>query len=197
MLVDEVGLSSDSRERVLNAAEELFVKRGYEAVIIKDIAKAAGIHHASLYHHVPGGKPSLYVEVMTRHLQRYQVGMHAAIQQPQENLESQLQSVGAWVIAHPPVNVIRLHNSDLPAIKAEAADIISNLAFEATLFPIVTVLEAAQQRGEIQHESLGYMAGSLFASLEAIHAIPDQYLDLSRQSIANQIIEVFIRGLKA
>ncbi|MEO1181402.1 MAG: helix-turn-helix domain-containing protein, partial [Cyanobacteria bacterium J06636_28] len=48
--------NSEARNRLLKAAETLFVQRGYEAVTVKDIAKATGIHHASIYHHIPGGK---------------------------------------------------------------------------------------------------------------------------------------------
>lgn len=189
-------MSSNARERVLKAAEELFVKRGYEAVVIKDIAKAAGIHHASIYHHVPGGKSSLYIEVMKRHMQRYREGMQAAITSSEEDLRIQLQSIAAWIISQAPVNVIRLANSDLPAIEDAEASVISDYAFAATLIPILQVLEAAQNRGEIRSDNLGHVAGAIFSSFETIHAIPDQYLDQSRQSIANHIVEVFIRGIQ-
>ncbi len=180
----------------MKAAEELFVKRGYEAVIIKDIAKAAGIHHASIYHHVPGGKSSLYVEVMTNHMQRYRAGMQSAIDTADGNLKAQLQAIAAWIISQPPVDTIRLMNSDLPAIEDTEASEISDFAFEATLVPLLQVLEAAQTRGEIRCENPGYIAGAIFSSLESIHAIPEQYLDQSRQAIANQIIEVFVRGIE-
>lgn len=189
--------NSQARERVLAAAEKLFVERGYEAVTVKDIAKAGGIHHASIYHHIPGGKSALYVEVMTRHMQRYREGMEAAIEGAGGNLRNQLQQIAAWIISHPPINIIRLETSDLRAIEDAQADVISNLAFEATLIPIMQVLTDAQNHGEINHENLGYIAGAIFSSLEAFHAIPDRYVDRTRQYMANELIEVFVRGIKA
>lgn len=51
---------SEAHERVLYAAERLFAECGYHTVTVKDVAKAAGIHHASLYHHAPGGKAQLF-----------------------------------------------------------------------------------------------------------------------------------------
>ncbi|MEM7554408.1 MAG: TetR/AcrR family transcriptional regulator [Cyanobacteria bacterium P01_A01_bin.84] len=187
---------SEARERVLKAAEKLFVERGYEAVTVKDIAKEVGIHHASIYHHIPGGKSALYVEVMTRHMQRYREGINAAIDDTRGDLRNQLQSVASWIILNPPLNIIRLETTDFPAIGDVQANAISNLAFEATLVPIMQVLEDAQKRGEIYHNNLGHIAGAIFASIEAFHAIPDKYVDGNRQLMANELIEVFIRGIK-
>ena len=189
--------SSEARERVLHAAERLFVARGYEAVTIKDIAKAVGIHHASLYHHIPGGKSALYVEVMTRHMQQHHQGMWAAVQSSGDNLVDQLQHIAAWLLSQPPMDIIRLTTSDLPAISQKEATTISSLAFEATLIPIMSVLENAQKRGEIDHSNLGNIAGAIFSAIEGLHSIPDQFVNQSRQFMANDLIEVFVRGIKA
>lgn len=192
-----MGVNSKARENVLKAAERLFVERGYEAVTIKDIAKAAGIHHASLYHHAPGGKSALYVEVMTRYMENYRAGIETALQNSPDDLQKQLQNIATWIVSHPPIDIIRLTTSDLPAIEEEKADRISNLAFEATLMPILGVLENARRRGQITHENLGNIAGAIFTAIEGIHAIPDRYVNRSRQFMADELIEVFIRGIQA
>ncbi|GCE21918.1 TetR/AcrR family transcriptional regulator [Dictyobacter kobayashii] len=49
---------SVARERVLDAAELLFARQGYASVTLRAIAAQVGIHHTSLYHHVPGAKRS-------------------------------------------------------------------------------------------------------------------------------------------
>lgn len=188
--------NSEARERVLNAAEQLFVKGGYQAVTVKDIAKAAGIHHASIYHHAPGGKSALYVEVMTRYMQAYRQGIEIAIEQAENNLRDRLRHIAAWILSQQPLDTIRLGNSDLPAIEDARAEIVSNLAFEATLIPITEVLETARKRGEIDRDNLGNIAGAIFTSIEALHAIPDRYVDRSRQFMAEELIEVFIKGMK-
>ncbi|MEM9816867.1 MAG: TetR/AcrR family transcriptional regulator [Cyanobacteria bacterium P01_A01_bin.123] len=187
---------SKARERVLTAAQSLFVERGYEAVTVKDIAKAAGIHHASLYHHVPNGKSALYVEVMTRHMNHYREGLRSALNAAEMSLQENLQQVASWIISQPPLDVIRLANSDLPAIGTAEADILSDLAFVATILPILEVLETAKSRGEIEHDNLGPIAGALFSSLESLHAVPEAYLEKSRQSMADDIVEVFIKGMQ-
>ncbi|MBZ0309485.1 MAG: TetR/AcrR family transcriptional regulator, partial [Anaerolineae bacterium] len=52
-------------------AEHLFAERGYTAVTLRDIAEAVGLRHASLYHHVPGGKEALFIEVTERTMKRH------------------------------------------------------------------------------------------------------------------------------
>jgi len=188
--------NSEARERVLAAAQKLFVERGYEAVTVKDIAKAAGIHHASIYHHVPDGKSALYVEVMTRHMERYRDGLQANINAADAPLKENLRQIASWMLSQPPLDVIRLANSDLPAIGTAEADGLSDLAFTATILPIVAVLEAAKRQGEITHDNFGHIAGAIFSSFESLHAVPDAYLEKSRQSMADDIIEVFIRGMQ-
>lgn len=54
-----------TRERVLDAATELFSASGFHAVSLRDIAAHAGLTHAGLLHHFPG-KESLLIEVLGR-----------------------------------------------------------------------------------------------------------------------------------
>ena len=43
----------DTRQRVLEKSLELFSTKGYDAVIVGEIAKAVGIKAPSLYNHFP------------------------------------------------------------------------------------------------------------------------------------------------
>jgi AcrR family transcriptional regulator len=54
-----------SRERILQAATELFAERGYDATSTRTIADAVGLNIATVAYHV-GGKPDLYREVVRR-----------------------------------------------------------------------------------------------------------------------------------
>ena len=186
---------SQARERVLQAAEILFMKRGYESVTVKDIAKAAGIHHASIYHHIPGGKADLFVEVTTRHFHQHQRGIQNAIRTAQDDLHAQLMGIASWLLSQPPLDFIRLTNSDLPSIDREAAEKINNLAYEAVLLPIADVLEQARLKGTVEHPNLGNIAGAILSSIEGLHALPEQEVLNSRLYMAEQLIEVFIRGI--
>jgi AcrR family transcriptional regulator len=54
---------------IASAAEEMFVRRTYAGVSMRDIAEAAEVTTGALYHHFPS-KEKLYYEMMTAYLGR-------------------------------------------------------------------------------------------------------------------------------
>ncbi|MEW6725794.1 TetR/AcrR family transcriptional regulator [Desulforudis sp. 1088] len=52
-----------SRQRILNAAREVFAEVGFEAARVDEIARRADINKRMLYHYF-GGKEDLYIEVL-------------------------------------------------------------------------------------------------------------------------------------
>lgn len=75
--------------RILDTAEDLFAKRGFAAVKLRDIASAIGMRHASLYYYAPGGKEQLYIEVMDRVLRRHRAGLEHVIVAAGDDLREQ------------------------------------------------------------------------------------------------------------
>lgn len=57
------------RQRVLQRARELFVERGYASVSMQQIADAAGLRKASIYHHFKD-KNALFVSVMITEMEQ-------------------------------------------------------------------------------------------------------------------------------
>ncbi len=58
-----------SRDKILDAAETLFAKRGYAGIGLSEVAEAAGLGKSSLFHHFRN-KPQLYAAVAARILGR-------------------------------------------------------------------------------------------------------------------------------
>lgn len=55
--------AEDSKRRILEAAENEFARRGYEGARLREVATAAGVHHA-LLHHYYGDKEGLFRAVI-------------------------------------------------------------------------------------------------------------------------------------
>src|SRR5688500_2573667 len=127
------GPGTEARERVLDAAEQLFAQRGYAAVTLRDIGAAVGIRHASLYHHAPGGKEALFVEVTERHLERHRAGLVSVIAAAEPDLRAQLHAAAGWLLSQPPMDLIRMTYSDMPAIAEAHAERLSWLAYGAMI----------------------------------------------------------------
>src|SRR5690242_12504456 len=58
-----------SRDKILDAAEQLFAKRGYAGVGLSELAEVVGLGKSSLFHHFDS-KPRLYAAVTARILTR-------------------------------------------------------------------------------------------------------------------------------
>ncbi|MCU0474845.1 MAG: TetR/AcrR family transcriptional regulator [Anaerolineae bacterium] len=187
---------SEARERVLHVAERLFAQRGYAAVTIKDIAAEVGIHHASLYHHVPKGKASLFVEVMDRTIARHADGIARAIAHGAPDLRQQLYGVAAWLLSQPPMDMIRLVHSDVPSLDSTAGYHLLSTAHAALIEPIAVALQAAQARGDIGSCDLGNLAGGIFSLIQGLHLLPEAYQQRPRLEMAHELVDIFLAGVQ-
>ena len=50
--------AAQRKDEILDAAQTLFVTKGYQATTIEDILKAVGIAKGTLYHHFPARRRS-------------------------------------------------------------------------------------------------------------------------------------------
>lgn len=192
------GVGDSARDRALDAAELLFARRGYAAVTLRDVAAEIGIRHTSLYHHFPGGKEQLYVEAMDRVLRVHVTGLRDAVESGGESVRAGLHAVANWLLAHPPMDLIRMVHSDLPSIHANHARRLEIAVHTSIIVPVERLLEAAAQRGELSippgSPDVGLLAGGLIGMLESLHAMPDYVVRGSRAEMAHRLIDLSLRG---
>jgi len=67
-----------SRDKILDVAEVLFARRGFEGVGMREVAEAAGLGKSSLFHHFRS-KAQLYLAVLERVLERIDAQLAAAL----------------------------------------------------------------------------------------------------------------------
>jgi len=68
-------VGAKNRERLLNAAIELFARRGYRGTTMRDIAVAAGITERTLFRHVPS-KAALFQEAVAGPVEQFFADFH-------------------------------------------------------------------------------------------------------------------------
>lgn len=188
--------NTEARDRVLDVAERLFAERGYASVTLRDIAAEVGIRHTSLYHHVPGGKEELFVEVTERHLERHRTGLTRAIDGAAPDVRARLYAVADWLLSQPPMDIVRMIYSDMPRILPAQAERLSMVAYTSILLPIDAALRQGERRGEIAHRDLGLIAGGLLGMVESLYAVPDHVLTRGRGAMAHDLIDVMLDGLR-
>lgn len=182
-----------ARERVLAAAEKLFSERGYAAVTLRDIAQELGLNHASLYHHVPGGKEELYVEVMRRGLKRHHDGLQHAMLDAGDEWQSQLRAAAQWLVSQPALDITRMRLSDMPALQKAHAKQLNKEVYELLLQPIEQVFRKAEPKADIARVLL--LTGMFLFMVEGVHSAPVAGNRMTPAQMADEMLDVMINGL--
>lgn len=187
---------SEARERVLRYAEHLFSERGYAAVTLRDIAAGLGMRQASLYHHVPGGKEELYVEVTERNLRRHHRGLEMALTHA-GGMRSQLRAAAHWLLSQPPMNLSRMVRSDLSAITQAHADRLLTISYETLFAPLEGALRRAAERGDIRAHNPILLAATFISLVEGLWDACGGRTDAwQREELAAELIDVLLDGLR-
>lgn len=86
----------DTRGRILEATAELYRRQGMPATGLKQISQAARAPFGSIYHHFPGGKEAISVEVIRREGIRYSafVGAQLAEIDPADGIPLLFENAG-------------------------------------------------------------------------------------------------------
>jgi AcrR family transcriptional regulator len=182
------------RERILREATEKFVAAGYAAVSMQQIADAAGVTKATLYHHFRD-KEDLFLEVMRLAMRRAQDQLAAAAASG-STLRDQLIAVAIHHFGSERTDLQRLFG-DLHQHAGEEG----KRAFWDTCDRPWTFLEsaiaAAIDRGEIAPIDPGFASrvvlGTIASQLQAARYSSE--LPAPDAALAVQIIDLLLDGL--
>lgn len=187
---------SDSRARVLDAAEKLFMERGYASVTMRDIANALGVKQAALYYHAPNGKEQLYREVVDRHMTHQREGLEKIMASAPEQLDAQLGAITDWLVEQAPVDLMRMVRSDAMQISETYAEELIQQVDQSMMQPIIKVIRAAQARGEVRRIIPEMVAGMLLALTNwAVYFDSTSRFDRSSKVMMRQVIDLLLNGM--
>lgn len=186
---------NETRQRILDAAGELFTKRGYAGVKLRDIGAAVGIHHASLYYYAPGGKEQLFIEVMERTFKQHEAGMRAVIAEAGDDLRAQFRAVSRWLATQPPMDMVRMNEADMLKLDEGKSARLMQMAYDAMRMPIVEALERAGDAGVVAVQDLDAAAMALVSLAQSVHSIPKGYPMSMRLRVSEYLADLLLDGL--
>ncbi len=183
------------REKLLDVAEELFSLRGHASVTLRDIATTLGLHHASLYHYVPGGKDELYLEVMERNLERHRIGIFASVRASEGDLRTQLRATGLWLFSQPLLDMARMANADARGLGKRGEALLWK-AYACFTQPLVEAFGQANARGQLSFIDFATAAISFVTMVEGLHSVPMQFfVNESKTEALEKILDIFLLGI--
>jgi len=165
-----------TRDALLDGAEVLFARKGFEATTIKEIGAASDLNPALLYYYF-GNKEELYRAVLSRIIgelvRRGQARVDAAVS-PEDAIRGVVETQAAFLIAHPTAPKLFVREMlDHGARRGEQA--ILQLA--AGLFKrLCDVIEAGQRSGVFRRD-----VEARFAAVSVISQMV--YFNLARPAV--------------
>src|ERR671938_408286 len=123
--------AEDRRTAILDAALEVFSRRGYNGASIYEIAQEAGISKALIYEHFPS-KKDLHASLLQRHVQEIFEALARAAAGPEPGevrLRDGVDAFLEWVETHP--RAFRLLFRD--NFEADVAELLQGLQQQATM----------------------------------------------------------------
>jgi TetR/AcrR family transcriptional regulator, cholesterol catabolism regulator len=188
--------AQDARVRVLDSAELLFAGKGFDSVTLRDIASTIGLTHSALYYHFPGGKEELFAEVMERNIRRHGEGLAAGMEAGGRSLRGKLRGAADWLLSQPPMDLIRMAETDLKAISPEAARRLMDLVYVLILRKLQAAIEAARDSGEVGACDPGLLAGGIVGLVESLHSVPVTIVGRDRRAMAAELVDVLLKGIE-
>lgn len=184
---------ADGHDRILDVAESLFQERGYTAITMRDIAKAAGMRTASLYYHFPS-KEQLFVSVRERMFERHRVGLQYTMEQTDKELRSQLFAAANWFLSQPPINFLSMMQADMPSLSEEAKLRLSQAVNQAIFEPLGQAFTTAQVNHQIRNVQPKLLVGFVLSVLESIPHVHSPK-SASREEMVKEMIAVLLEGI--
>jgi AcrR family transcriptional regulator len=191
--------SEQRRQRILDVAGRCFAKSGFAKTRIDDVASAAGVSRALVYHHF-GSKETLAREVQDHMLEEWSAAVDHAI----EESESCADALGAW---------LRVNLSDtrrkplLTAILAEDAaavlvgwDEAARRSMSEWRDKLVALLRqgvaAGELRADLDVESTAEVLRAMQVGMMQ-HLLSEQpFLDVSAERHMSAATELVVAGLR-
>lgn len=193
-------MASDSHSAtdVLDAAERLFLERGYAGTRLRDIADALGIKQASLYYHAPGGKGEMWKRVIDRAFERHRAGLVQAATEAGDGLRPQLIAMARWLVSQPAMNVVMLASSDVPSASQPEANETLGKIYENVMAPVRDVFREAATAGEIAQWPPDFLAGMFIATVNGlVHATHAGMLPVAPTLLAEMSVDVMLTGAQS
>jgi len=204
---DGEGGTTDTRERLLDAAEDLFARRGYAGTSVRDIVGVAECNLAAVNYHF-GGKRNLYREVFRRRVGAMREERLAAVQETAndaEDLEATLRSFAVVFLA--PLQEGTRARRPLRLMLREIADPLlpRGFLYQELILPVNRALAAAVGRAapELSEREIRLCVQSFLGQLlHTMHARrlaavdtedPDQ--TLSTAELVDHVVRFTVAGI--
>lgn len=181
-------VANSGKQRLLDAASELFADYGVDEVTVAQILDVSGVKAPTLYHHF-GGKEGLYVSwaVLTLGRIRHEV---AEIEPNGQPLERYLESVATCLLSNKGIDLSQVLRDRSRLASPESENQIERAIDSAIVKPLVRAISGTSQTADPR------CAAQLFLHLVTGSRGRYRLSGLERQPCIEAVVHLFLNGLR-
>ncbi len=197
---------SETVARILAAAEELFSRRGFDAVSMNDIAEAAGASKANIFHHFES-KNALYLAVVRNacsdSVERLQQLQHEDGATPERLADFSANHLKN-MLEHDRVSRLILREI-VGEEGARRAQELAEKVFGENFASLVNIVRTGQRHGELRADLDPAMVATLliganvffFESQEVLRHFKDVDFARDPQRYSRMLMDILLTGIRA
>lgn len=180
----------DTRTLALGAAHDLLHQHGYHGLSLDAVARRVGVRQASLYHHFPGGKDQLILEVARQAVERDAQGFGQAIGR-HPTAQGRLRATARFILSGPGRTGRMVQEAMRFLDEAHQAQIYDAF-YQGEYLALRRVFEDGVRSGELRpHDT----ARSTWAFLDLTEQLGANPAEASQTDLADWIVDLLLHGL--
>lgn len=191
----------DTRTRARDEFARRLADSGYLGVSLDDIAKAVDVKKASLYHHFPGGKPALFMEVADHYIKDASALLNDALD-TSSSLRDKLHALAASYAQGTYNSALsnQIFYGTRHLDEAQRVEVSQNYV-RGLIQPVTDLMAQAVTTGELRQADPGFLATAFMELAATVQPVPeglgtpqDHSTPPRVDRLAQDVVDLFLRG---
>ncbi|MFS0698333.1 TetR/AcrR family transcriptional regulator, partial [Streptomyces nitrosporeus] len=184
---------TDTRARARDEFARRLTDHGYPGVSLDDIARAVDVKKASLYHHFPGGKPALFMEVARHYTEEAAALLQGALATPgtlRDRLLALAASYARGTYNSALSNQIYYATRHLDDDRRAE---VSHAYVRGLIQPVTDLMTQAVATGELREADPGFLATAFMELAATVRPPQDDSTPAAADRLAQDVVDLFLR----
>ncbi|MFF0116770.1 TetR/AcrR family transcriptional regulator [Streptomyces prasinus] len=185
---------TDTRARARDEFAHRLTDYGYLGVSLDDIAKAVDVKKASLYHHFPGGKPALFMEVADHYTKEASALLQSALATP-GTLRDKLLALAASYSQGTYNSALsnQIYYATRHLDDDQRAE-VSHAYVRGLIQPVTDLMAQAVATGELREADPGFLSTAFLELAGTVDFPQDDRTPAAADRLAQDVVDLFLRG---
>ena len=190
-------MAAETYEKILSTARRLFVQQGYTATSMRQVAEAAGIGKATIYHHFPD-KQSIVMALLQRNIARMDEALQRVHAESDPRRRIQVAAEASIDFLYESVDILQVARREIPSGRDQMQTGFADF-FQEYMDLLADAIQRGMEQGTFRPVDPVATARVLMTMIQGTFAMA--YLINERapspEQAAAALLDIYFQGLDA